>query len=298
MRGFFIATRSMSGLLWGVLVASLIAGISGAGFSEEVLEEKPARPVLRDAVAEDADPVDAQFKEFLRRYARGEIFLIHKSCSLSAEEIDQLKEAGEKEVQRMLKQRKGGGAAADQLRNAGILLMPNGGRVNNRGTWDSRASVREAISKKAKTLLSEERYASYEREVKSREESRKRASIGSIVARIDRDLVLNDEQREKLTEVLTTSLKSTEYSTPEEYAYMQQATVPPIPSKLIEPLLTESQQRAWRRLPKRQHRMNVEELLLNNGQNLMGMTEEDLESLKKPAGDAPAGKPEPKEGKS
>jgi hypothetical protein len=258
---------------------------------EEAVQVDAPVVVNENEEVNNGDLANAPRREFLRTLARGEIYLIHKCCQLSKSELDELSKAGEKEVQRLIKLRQNGGAAADQLRNAGIIrIMPNGRRVAQT-SMDSRTSIRLAIVNVANKLIAPEKLAIYQQEAEKREVSRKRASIACIVARIDRDLSLSAEQREKLTEVLMTSLKSTDYVAPEELTYVQQSVLP-LPAKLIEPLLTDPQKEAWRKLPKQRNQIDLEELLINNRGGQLGITEEDLESLKQKATDPDASVPQ------
>lgn len=229
---------------------------------------------------EEPDPTELQAMEYFRRFSRGEVYLIYKCCQLTPEQIQQLNDAGEHEIRRLFKQRRGQNPAEAQLRENGIVrILPNGRRVNNI-PLDTRSSIRLAISKSADSILPAEKLASYKSEVEKRDLSRKRASIQMIVARIDRDLSFTTEQREKLTEVLIKSLNSTEYNAPEEIMLSNQQQIPPLPPKLIEPLLTESQKTAWRRLPKSRNQYNFDEMMMNNGGNLPGLSDEDIQGLK------------------
>lgn len=250
-------------------------------------EEKPDK-----AAEEEPDPTELQAMEYFRRFSRGEVYLLHKCCNLTGEQIQQLNDAGENEIKRLFKDRRGQNPAAAQLRENGIVrILPNGRRVN-KIPLDSRSSIRLAISKTADSILPAEKLASYKEEVEKRDLSRKRASIQMIVARIDRDLSFTTEQREKLTEVLIKSLNSTEYNAPEEIMLNNQQQVPPLPPKLIEPLLTESQKTAWRRLPKSRNQYNFDEMMMNNGGNLPGLSDEDIQNLKRDKPVDPQSKPQ------
>lgn len=243
---------------------------------------------------EEPDPTQLQAMEYFRRFSRGEVYLIHKCVELTPDQIQQLSDAGEKEIRRLFDQQRGRNPAAEMLRENGIVrILPNGRRVNN-VPIDMRSSIRLAISKTAETFLPAEKMARYQSEVEKREISRKRASIQMIVARIDRDLSFTTEQREKLVEVLVKSLNSTEFNAPEELVIYsnQNQQVPPLPPKLIEPLLTDSQKSAWRKLPKVRNQYNYDEMMMNNGGNLPCLSDEDIESLKTSASKKSESEPE------
>jgi len=249
----------------------------------EATKRGDAAPALGNE--EEPDPTQLQGMEYFRRFSRGEVYLIHKCAELTPEQIQQLTDAGEKELKRLFDQKKGQNPAAEMLRENGIVrILPNGRRVN-KAPLDMRSSIRLAISKSAETFLTPEQKARYQSEVEKRDLSRKRASIQMIVARIDRDLSFTTEQREKLVEVLVKSLNSTEFNAPEEILIynIQNLPTPPLPPKLIEPLLTDSQKTAWRKMPKARNQINYDEMMMNNGGNLPSLSEEDIESLKNSA---------------
>ncbi len=229
----------------------------------------------------EPDPADLQAMEYFRRFSRGEVYLIYKCCDLTAEEISRLSQSGEKEIRRLFEQRRGRNPAAEMLRENGIVrIFPNGRRAT-KIPLDTRGSIRMAISKEAEKILSKERYDRYQAEIDKREESRKRASIQLIVARIDRDLLFTTSQREKLVDVLVKSLNGSEFSSPEEVLlYSHQQQIPPLPAKFIEPLLTESQKSAWRKLPKTRNQFNYDEMMMNRGGNLLSISEEEIAGLK------------------
>lgn len=51
--------------------------------------------------------------------------------------------------------------------------------------------------------------------------------------------------------------------------------------KLVEPILSNSQKSAWRGLQKNRNPVNFEELMINNGANIAGLTDADL-GIKRP----------------
>lgn len=262
-----------------------------------ILEGEEGEAKNKPAEDQEPDPAEMQGMEYFRRFSRCEVYLIHKCCDLTSEQIKQLSDAGEKEIQRLFAVRRGRNPAAQQLlqENGIVRILPNGRRISG-GSLDFRSSLRLAISKEAESFLAPEKLAVYKTEVEKRELSRKRASIQMVVARIDRDLSLTSEQREKLVETLIQSLNGTEYSAPEELLLNNQMQAPPLPPKLIEPLLTEFQKTAWRRLPKSRQSYNFDEMMMNNGGgNQLGLSVEDLGSLisSKPS-DAPQQSEEPK----
>ena len=72
----------------------------------------------------------------------------------------------------------------------------------------------------------------------------------------------------------------------------QNHPIPPLPPKLIEPLLTDSQKSAWRKLPKSRTQFKYDEMMMNNGGNLPSLSEEDIESLKTAVSKKPESEPE------
>lgn len=238
----------------------------------------PANAIEADGPPEP-DPAEQQLTEFIRRFARSEIYLLHKVVPLSREQIQTLDTNVEQEIHKQVKLRRGNNIQAQQLRDNGIIMgfrVLNGRRVAVNSRSDFRTTIRSIISKTAETLIPPEQFAAYNRELEARDLARKQASIQALVARIDRELSLSESQRAQLQEVLLKSWNQTWCPPPEEISLYQLSQLPPIPPKLVEPILSNSQKSAWRGLQKNRNPVNFEELMINNGANIAGLTDADL----------------------
>ena len=89
----------------------------------------------------------------------------------------------------------------------------------------------------------------YQEERAKRSASRKQLIVRNLVARLDHELVLSAEQRDQLSESLSSHWDDAWGQSLEMFMY-DYAVLPPIPDQYIAPYLSEAQKRIWRdRLP-------------------------------------------------
>ncbi|WP_010586575.1 hypothetical protein [Schlesneria paludicola] len=123
-----------------------------------------------------------------------------------------------------------------------------GGRVNS--IAEPQSQIRVAISRVLKESLTEEQWTRFAAEASARNAIRKRAAIQSVVSRLDDQLLLTHEQREKITQSLTANWQS-EW---EKWIMMSlmygNRFFPLIPDHYITPHLTTEQKSVWQGIQK------------------------------------------------
>ena len=75
-----------------------------------------------------------------------------------------------------------------------------------RAALDPRRQIREGLAAAVKSQLSAELAARLQDEVAKRDASRKQLAVRNLVARLDHELVLSPDQRDKLAESLVVAL--------------------------------------------------------------------------------------------
>ena len=78
-----------------------------------------------------------------------------------------------------------------------------------------------------------------------RDASRKQLAVRNLVARLDHDLILSPDQREKVAESLRSHWDDSWGQSLEMFMYDYQF-LPPIPDQHVAPFLNDSQKKVWR----------------------------------------------------
>jgi hypothetical protein len=140
--------------------------------------------------------------------------------------------------------------AADYAKKGGQPqqgLWINGFNASN--SADPRASIEAGVKKIVEADLPKRQQSLYAKECRKREAFHRKVSVDNLVARIDKELQLAPEQREKLTESLTTHWDKN--WAPQLEMFMHGSDYwPNVPDQWIRPHLTAAQQLAWSRLNK------------------------------------------------
>jgi len=124
------------------------------------------------------------------------------------------------------------------------------GRFMNTSTYpEPRKLVQESLIAAAKAHLSAEKIAMYQAEIDRRAEDQKSLAIKNIVARMDQDLVLSVDQRDKIAESLSKNWNAAWCQSLETIMYGEQY-FPAIPDTVIIPALNPKQVQVWRGTPK------------------------------------------------
>lgn len=193
--------------------------------------------------AAGGDPLEQQFVQQLRPLAKTELNFVRAVCQPNAEQSKKLKVASDAAMKTAVKK-----FAEIQKK------MQQGVRAGQEPQWpDPRKLMSEVLLKSVKETMSEEAAKRYEAEIEKRAAARKRAALLNLVAKIDKDLVLTADQRDKLAESLDKNWKDSWCQQLETFMYGD-AYFPALPDAQVLPVLTEKQKHIWNGIPK-QHNM-------------------------------------------
>lgn len=191
-------------------------------------------PAAVQANEAEVDPMVAQWLQQFRPLLRGELIFIRQVCDLPPEVRPKVKAAGEeallsaaKTFAKFQNNRRGAGTNPPQIRKL----------------------IHEGLTRQLQEVLSAEQMAKYNAEVAARTEQHKRTVILSVVSRLDGTLFLTAQQREKITDILSSKWedKWESWLGLNQYGDMY---FPQIPDACLLPCLNEEQKDAWRGLQK------------------------------------------------
>jgi hypothetical protein len=109
---------------------------------------------------------------------------------------------------------------------------------------DPRKIIQDALARSVKTRLSPEQAARYQAELEQRKASRKEVAVRNLVAKLDHDLFLADEQREKLVESLSKNWNDA-WCQSLDILVNNEQYFPNIPNQYILPFLNPTQKKVW-----------------------------------------------------
>jgi hypothetical protein len=179
---------------------------------------------------------DAQQKEFTRRFKaalRAELNFVEKVCAPTDEQMAEIRQVLEKYQTDIVKKYFDPKRAARGQRQAV-------------GNWqDPRRLIRESLNRTLKTTLDADRWARFESELVQRKTDQTRAAVHNVVAKIDRDLALSAEQRDKLVDVLTAGWTQAWGQQFEIFLQQGGQFAPSLPPKLVTPHLNPIQKKIW-----------------------------------------------------
>lgn len=186
-------------------------------------------------------PQVQQFTQQFRPILRAELHLVRTACELTEEQRKQVARKGEgilkdaatkyaESQQKMMQPRRAGQAVS----------LP-----------DPRALIQEGILASLKTHLPPEQLARYQEEIDERAVNRKQLAVQNLVAKLDQDLVLSAEQRDRLGESLSSTWNDAWGQSLQMFMNIDQF-FPNIPDKYVLPILNETQKKVWRNIPKTQ----------------------------------------------
>jgi len=190
-------------------------------------------------VAVEVDPFAQQFQPQLKQILKSELRFVRTVCQPTDAEHKKLEAAGEK-------------ALKDVVKKMGDLQqkMQRGGQAIE--IWpDPRQAISDGIANAVRNMLSEEQSQRYGDELTKRTAARKRAAVLNLVARLDRNLSLTSEQREKLVEKLDHDWKDSWGGQLETFLYGDDF-LPVLPDQLVTPVLNARQREIWQAAPKQQ----------------------------------------------
>jgi hypothetical protein len=111
---------------------------------------------------------------------------------------------------------------------------------------DLRTPLIETIGKSVKANLSPDQAARYQKEVDLRVAARKRLFVTNVVAMIDRAVILQPGQRDKLGDILAANWDDSW----QIQVLMYGQYYPALPEAKIRPILSEAQQKVWQGITK------------------------------------------------
>ena len=200
---------------------------------------QPARIVGQPAAAGLAAQAEQYVQQF-RPMFRAEYYFIRNVCDLTGPQRKQLARMGEQATK----------AAALKFVEAQQKMMRGGWRPDMHYP-DPREIIEQELGKSALGLLSAEQQTRYKEELKERARSRKQLFIDNFVAKLDDDLVLTAEEREKLVKALTDNWKD-EWGQSLQMLQNLDSFFPNIPDRVVVPILSKQQREVWRRIPRNQ----------------------------------------------
>jgi hypothetical protein len=212
--------------------------VAAAERDAAVARQAGAPGMMPGLAAEDLAELEKQFTRQFRAAARIELNFVEKVCEPTPEQFQDIEDAVEKYRADIVNK------YADQHKRAarGNRQVPG-----NPFPGDPHDMVRRSVARTVRTNLTAEQVARFEEETKERAADRQRAAVGYLVSRLDQDLNLSAEQREKLTESLAGNWNVT--WDPQFDAMLRQpgaAFVPQLAERLVAPHLTPTQRKIWR----------------------------------------------------
>ncbi len=132
---------------------------------------------------------DAQARQYMQQFRpilRSEYHIVRAVCRPTPEQRQKLARAGE------LALRDAAAKYVDMMRRP---MTPA-----QRADLDPRKQIREGLARAVKSILSAELSTRLQEEAARREASRKQLAVRNLVARLDRDLILGPDQRDKVAE--------------------------------------------------------------------------------------------------
>jgi hypothetical protein len=238
-------------------------------------QAKPAavvigRMIMPGAAVADEDQAKAladSFRRQLRPLARAQLHVVKAACATSKEEQAKLARDGEQVLEEAAKK-----FAENQLAMQRGLGIRFGQDVAN-----PREMIRDGLLALVKAQLPADRAKHYQAEVDEQIANQFRISARNLVARFDEELVLSNEQREKISEALAKS-KDSAIKNFEGNSY-NGPYLPAVPDNLVTPFLNPSQVRIWQGTQKVTFGPNFSAMGINGLQ----VSEEDLIEYDEPA---------------
>jgi hypothetical protein len=217
----------------------------------EVVEKKAAPKAARKAVmakrvvavqlgAVPDDQVQQYVQQF-RPMVRTEYYFIRNVCDLTKEQRKQVAREGERAVL----------AAARRFAEEQQKMMRGGWRPGSEQPDPHRLLV-EVLAKSVPPMLTPAQAARYREELEKRAASRKQVALDNLVAKLDQDLVLDSDQREKISSSLSSHWNDAWCQSLQMLMNIENF-FPNVPDNLVVPFLTEHQRSSWQRIPKNQN---------------------------------------------
>jgi hypothetical protein len=205
---------------------------------------QPARVVGRVMARPAAAALDAQAAQYVEQFRplfRSEYYFIRNICGLTSEQRKKLARLGERATH----------AAARQFAESQQKLMQGGWQFGSENP-DPQKIIEDELSKLAKSLLSAEQQIRYQQEREARAASRRQTFIDNLVAKLDADLVLTTQQRDRLVKAILANWNNA-WGQSLQMLQNLDSFFPNIPDQVVTPILTDNQKEVWRRIPRNQN---------------------------------------------
>ncbi len=185
--------------------------------------------------AKDADGLDPMAQQFVGQFTplvKTEVHLLLSVCEPTADQRKQI-------VARR-------GKAVKDAAKLYSQSQQRTGRFQNTATYPQpRGLVQECLLAAARPILSEEQIGRYQVEVDRRADDQKRLGIRNIIAKMDQDLALSADQRDKLDAALAKNWNNAWCQSLEMFMYGDQF-FPAIPDGVVVPVLSPKQTVVWK----------------------------------------------------
>lgn len=205
-------------------------------------EEKPAEPKAPPPAA-PVDPADAMIQQFeqqfgrqFRHMVRSELHFMRITCQPTKQQFEKI--AADTEVT----------AKATTKQLAEIWQKMQRGGMGVQEVTDPRTPITDALTKSVRAHLASDQADRYQQELEKRVVARKKATVLSLVAIVDKILVLTPDQRDKMVDLFDKNWHKS-WNDPQILMYGGQF-FPEMPDAKMLPILTESQKLVWQGITK------------------------------------------------
>ena len=187
---------------------------------------------------QNLDPFIAQFTQQFKTVMLSEQHFIRKVCEPDADQRKILAEKGEPALKELATRF----GKLQQQMNMGQMpgVIP-----------DPRTVIEEIFLEMLKPGFNEAQLARYGDEITKRKENLKTIAVSNLVARLDQDLILTVEQREKITAELTANWKDNWCQSLDYIQYFDRY-FPDIPDRFVSSHLDDMQKVLYHKIPKNQ----------------------------------------------
>jgi hypothetical protein len=217
-----------------VVLSGGVPAVSAAAEADAIPAIPAPAPAM--AAAEVEQNVKEQMQQLLpqfRQLFKNELAFVSRVCRPSQEQRQRLEQAGEESIK----------AAAKAYTEALNKMMLGQWNHNSRQP-NPQQIIQQGLAKAVLGHLSAEQSRRHQTEVNKRKDHLRQVTIQIIVARLDEQLVLTAEQRDKLAESLARDWREAWGQAWSMFANNNQC-LPNLPERTVVPVLNETQKRVW-----------------------------------------------------
>jgi hypothetical protein len=240
---------------------------------EKAAGVRPAAPVFVPAkefldlsrlrlAGDELDPLIQQFSARLGGVLRAELRVVRAVCRPTKEQQEAIARDATNSFRELAQKQ----AFEQKERSQGRPRPPS----------DPRTTIRDSLTRAVKAHLSPEQAARYQAELDDRIANDKQVVVRTLVARIDQEVSLSTDQREKLCASLTSNWNSNWFKHLDLLLYGGRI-LPQIPDQYVVPILDPRQKKIW---------TSAQKAEIDTGQFGLGglvMTRDDLAEEEEPA---------------